>query len=159
MTPLASLAWANSYFSSRRLITVAWDNATNADQLKSLNQASDIINRFNYYGQKLDEAQEHEFPRVQPAELSTESTDTVATVPDAILRATAEIAYHLLDGWNPDIESDNLGLGGQGISSVRVTYDPNTTPPYKFLGLPSQMVWELLRPYIRDVGTLNVSRV
>src|SRR5690606_14958372 len=44
-------------------------------------------------------------------------------VPDAIRVACYEIAYSLLDGKDPEIELENLGISSQGISSVRTTYN------------------------------------
>jgi hypothetical protein len=162
----ADLAYANNYFETERLNADAWLNATNADQLKALLMATRFIDRFNFWGTKFDPDQTLEFPRDEEEDANNiiqseedEEEEETATVPDVIKRANAEIALHLLDGWNPDLENANLGMAAQGLSSAKVTYDPATTPPYRVMGLPSQTVWDLLRPYIRDVGTLEIRRV
>lgn len=96
-----------------------------------------------------DAAQVHEFPR---------GTDTV--VPDAIVMACYEIAYSLLDGKDPEIELENLGVESHGYSSVRTSYSRTHVPVEHIVNLvPSAIAWRLLRPFLRDDQAVKLARV
>ncbi len=94
-------------------------------------------------------AQVHEFPR---------GTDTA--VPDDIVRACYEIAYSLLDGKDPEIELENLGVESHGYSSVRTSYSRTHVPVEHIVNLvPSAIAWRILRPFLRDDQAVKLSRV
>lgn len=162
------------YF-SHRLHESAWSHSTKAEREAALVQATRIVDSLNYKGYKAavykllfddegkriypppsDEdiraaynSQVREFPR---------GTDT--TVPDDILMATWEIAYALLDGIDVDAELENLDVTSQGISSVRTTYDRrNVSIEHLYNGVPSMTAWRHLKPYLRDVKKIHISRV
>ena len=94
-------------------------------------------------------SQELEFPR---------GTDTV--VPDSIKFACWEITHALLDGVDPDLELENLGVVSQGLASVRTTYNRNHTQIEHIKnGIPSAAAWRYLRPFLRDGDAIKFSRV
>jgi len=149
MTPYITEDDADTYF-DEQLFTDAWDDTSESsgDRNRALIQATKIIDRLNFAGDKTSETQENEFPREE---------DT--TVPLDIQYACAEIAIKLLDGINPDMEVENLGLVSQGISTVKTTYDRSFVLEYMREGIPSAQAWSYLKPYLIDPNTIDVNRV
>jgi hypothetical protein len=131
-----------------RLNTLAWEEAVLENQEASLVQATEIIERLNFSGEKADSSQRLFFPR-----------DKDTAVPDAIQKACAEIALALLDGVDPEMEYQNLLMTSQGYGSVRSQYDRRQYQPHVINGVPSQIAWRYLKPYLRDPETVNISRV
>lgn len=163
---------ANEYFENR-LYEEAWSDASSADRIKALIKASQIIDALNFKGMKaavdayydedgnlLDDYTEED---LREADLSQElefprGTDT--EVPDAIKIACWEITHALLDGVDPDLELENLGVVSQGIASVRTTYNRNHTQIEHLMnGIPSAAAWRYLRPFLRDGDEIQFSRV
>lgn len=159
---------AIDYF-NHRLHERAWSEASVADRQKSLWAATLVIDTLNYKGYKAsvyalmqgvtcpsdaelraaEAAQALEFPR---------GTDT--TVPEAIERACYEIAHSLLDGKDPELELENLGVISQGYSSVRTTYQRSMVPIEHIInGIPNALAWRLIRPFLRDGEALKIDRV
>ncbi|TRZ52364.1 MAG: hypothetical protein D4S01_03100 [Dehalococcoidia bacterium] len=142
---------------NERLNVEAWDDAVDEDgsnfgevgtlTYKSLTMATKIIDRLNYAGEKYDEDQVNQFPRGE---------DT--TVPDDIGQACFEIALALLDGVDPQLEGENLGMTSQGYANVRSTYDRGIPAPHLVAGVPSLTAWRYLIPYLRDVYLIDINR-
>jgi len=130
-----------------RLSTEAWDNAEDADKTKALTMATKLIDRLNYLGNKTADAQVLQFPRGGDA-----------SVPADILEACTEIALKLLDGFDPELEFENLNMISQGYSNVRSTYDRSRVPEHLGVGIPSAYAWGLLKPYLRDFRTVDMHR-
>jgi len=173
----STVADANTYFDGRLYSTV-WSAASTPDKTKAMEQATRIIDRLNFAGEKhaahlvrfsltgrndfeisltlaqqalvLDAGltQATEFPR---------GDDT--TVPEDIFLACYEIAIALLDGVNPDEEFNDLGVVSEGYSSVRTTYDRTTVPEHTNAGIPSATAWRYLKPYLRSGHGVKLSRV
>lgn len=161
-----TLEEAHEYFDNR-LHEEAWSASTLEDRRRSLIRATQIIDGLNFKGEKsavhairqerrptaaelreADLTQELEFPR---------GTDT--QVPTAIKIACWEIAHALLDGVDPDLELENLGVVSQGIVSVRTTYNHDHNQVEHLIhGVPSAAAWRYLRPFLRDGGTIKLSR-
>ena len=175
-----TLVEADSYFASR-LHESAWSDADPADRPKALWAATQIIDTLNYKGHKhpvyvllqqyglqdipsavgsyssptaeelmtAEASQELEFPRGGDTE-----------VPLAIRRACYEIAHSLLDGKDPELELENLGIVSQGYASVRTTFSRTHVPVEHIVnGVPSSLAWRLLLPFLRDDDAIRVSRV
>ena len=140
-----------------RLDTDAWDDAVTADgsiageagsqTYKSVAMATKIIDRLNFLGSKLDADQANQFPR-----------DDDTDVPDDIKEACFEIALALLDGVDPQIEAENLGMISQGYANVRSTYDRGVGAEYIAAGIPSSTAWRYLLPYLRSPHFVDVLR-
>jgi len=143
----ATLLEAQAYFDAR-LNTDAWDDSLVTDKSKALMNATKIIDRLNFKGVKTDASQALQFPR---------DNDTV--VPDDIKFACAEVALALLDGVDPELEFENLNMVSQGYANVRSTYDRSLPSEHIAAGIPSVSAWRYLKPYLRDVNTVDVSRV
>jgi len=141
-----SVAEGDDYFDSR-LNSSVWDDSSEKEKRNSLIEASRLIDRLNFQGEKTDVTQLLQFPR---------SDD--AAVPRNIRFATYEVAIKLLDGIDPDLEKDDLRTSAQGYSSVRVSKDTGWVPEYIQAGIPSARAWHLLRPYLRDPLTIKLNR-
>jgi len=149
MTPYISEADAVTYF-DERLRTDPWDDTTESsgDRLRSLQEATRLIDRLNFYGTKTSSTQENEFPREEET-----------TVPTDIQYACAEVALKLLDGFDPEMEVDGLAIVTAGLSTVKTTYDRSFALEHTRAGIPSAIAWSFLVPYLRDPNTLDVNRV
>jgi hypothetical protein len=142
-----SVADAEIYFEGR-LHTDAWDDATSTEQKKALVEATRYMENLNYSGEKASTTQELQFPR---------DDDTV--IPTAVEECCAEIAFSLLDGIDPELEYENLGLKSIGVANARATYERQIIPEHILVGVPSARAWNLIRPYLRDARELTLSRV
>lgn len=168
-----TLVEANEYF-SYRLHEEAWTSSDSTERPKALIKATTLIDRLNFKGYKAavydilydedgDLISGITDEEIRTAELSQalefpRGTDT--EVPADIKIACWEIAYALLDGVEPDLELENLGVVSQGIASVRTTYNRTQTQiEHLFNGIPSATAWRYLRPYLRDADAVKLSRV
>jgi hypothetical protein len=162
------VAEADSYF-NMRLHEHAWSSTPAADRPKALWAATLIIDSLNFKGMKssvytlltsnpsasdedirtAEAGQPLEFPRGADVE-----------VPQAIRMASYEIAHALLDGKDPELELENLGIVSQGFGAVRTTYNRTQVPIEHIInGIPSSHAWRLLKPFLRDDEAIKLSRV
>lgn len=183
-----TLSDATDYFANR-LHEIAWSSADISDRPKALWAATRILDTLNYKGYKaavftllqsyglsdipnynvfqtrnaLLSLQAPSLAQIQAAEASQalefpRGSDTV--VPQAIEIACYEIAHSLLDGKDPELELENLGIISQGYSSVRTTYQRSQVPIEHLInGVPNAMAWRLIRPFLRDGDAIKVSRI
>lgn len=163
-----TLSEANAYF-DMRLHERAWTLAPVADRPKALLSATLVIDTLNYKGYKnpvyelLTADSDATGEQIRAAEASQvlefpRGADT--TVPEAIRIATYEIAHALLDGKDPELELENLGIVSQGYSSVRTTYSRTQVPIEHLVnGIPNALAWRLLKPFMRDDDAIRLSRV
>lgn len=163
-----TVAGANAYFDSR-LHEEAWTNSTAEDRPKALWAATLIIDALNYKGLKnsvynlLEEdelASDQEIREAETTQTREFPRDEDTEVPEEILVACYEIAYELLNGKNPDLELENLGVVSQGFGPARTSYGRNQTLVEHIIhGVPSMMAWEWLKPFLRDAVAVTLSRV
>jgi len=146
-TPYASVVEGDEYF-EERLFADVWEDATDADKLKALKMATRSIDRLNFKGAKASSTQSLQFPRGE---------DTA--VPQPIKDACCEEAFALLDGVQPDMEIENLGIVAEGFSSARTTYAKDVVLPHKVAGIASPISWRLLLPFLRSISTISLDRV
>jgi len=147
MSAYLTITEGNAYF-SKRLNADPWEDATNGNKTKALEQATAIIDRLNFAGDKAVDTQELEFPR---------GTDTV--VSSDIKSATAEIALALLDGVDPEIEFENLSMTAHKYGPVQTNYQRNTLQVHTLVGVPSVTAWRFLVPYLRDPQGVALDRI
>lgn len=133
------------YFAGR-LRSESWDSATADEKLRALNMATRAIDNLRFVGDKTDLAQDNEFPR-----------GSQGVTPQAIKDACAEMALALLDGFDPEIERDNLSAVSQGMSSARTTFDKQYMEAHKIAGFPV-VAWNLLVPYLVPAHNLKINR-
>lgn len=155
---LSSVANADAYFNNR-LYSQAWTNFSADDKQRALNQATLIINGFNFVGMKTQFDQDNEWPR---SEIRIDGLVVDSTlVPDPILIAQYEIALSLAMGIDPEREIRNLRVTSRGYSSVRTTYDPRLAPEHLTYGVPSALAWSYLSTYLNRgaQGGIKIHRV
>jgi hypothetical protein len=124
-----------------------WADATKEDKWRCLATATRLIDRLNFVGQKADADQALQFPR-----------SGATKVPIAIEQACYELALKLHMGLDPDTEARQLSVRLQGYGGSRTDYDRTFVPDYVRAGIPSQVAWNLLYPYLRDPNALSVVR-
>lgn len=151
ITPYATTLEGDQYMADR-LLTMAWDEATEAQRTKALKQATRNMNRIRYRGYKTDDAQVNEWPRFA---IPTMTDDTT---PDNIKIACIELAYSFLDGREEELEYENLQATNEGYVSVRRTYDRRSVPPHIVALIPSVAAWALIKPYLSRSGDILLSR-
>ncbi len=175
-----TVADATDYFANR-LHEFAWTKAKPVDRPKALTFATRIIDTLNFKGNKasvqtllnandcdsdIRDAIENEcvtHQQIQDASLAQalefpRGTDTV--VPEAIIVACYEITHSLLDGKDPEVELENLGVISQGYASVRTTYSRAHVPIEHLINfVPNALAWRWLRPFLRDEDVIILNRI
>lgn len=146
VVPYADSTYATAYFADR-LGTTTWDTTSSGDKSKSLAMATRAIDQLNFAGHKAVDTQLRQFPR---------GDDTA--IPDAIMRATCEIALSLLDGADPTADVNDLGLTKKAIGSAVNEWDSTFVQDFVAAGIPSLVAWSLLTPFLRDPRQVSVDR-
>jgi len=141
-----SLVDADNYF-NERLENSIWFETIVEDKTRALLTAVRYIDRLNYSGSKSNSSQNYEFPR-----------NGGVNVPLDIQYACCEIAYNLLDGRDPEFESEHVHVGTSNLSTVKVSKDTDNVPVYILHNIPSSLAWSYLRPYLLDTHTLCIQR-
>lgn len=167
----------NAFFSAR-LHSYDWDNASVADRLAALVQATELIDQFDYVGQKytvqaaLDAIEavngdsttdaNKEVLRLanlaQPLSFPRGSATT--DVPVEIETACYLIAKALLSGRDPDVDLEALASRGVQYGDLKTQYarGGNTQEHLAHL-IPSPQAWNLIRPFLRERNQFNLNRV
>lgn len=151
-TPYASLVEADQHFADR-VDTWAWDEATQPQQEKALSEATRILNRLRWRGNKTSSTQQNEWPR------DNVPTVTDGTTPDDIKRGSIELAYSLLAGDYSDERYEDQfvrreSIGGQGA----VTYTQTSYPPFLANGIPSMGCWAYVAKYLAKTNSIRLLR-
>jgi hypothetical protein len=171
-----TLSKANAFF-LQRLHNYDWDISTVEDRQKAMNQATELIDQFDYIGQKYtvqvvcdsiddasgdkttdasqlalrdaEEAQELEFPRGDSS-----------TIPTEIETACYLIAKALLSGRDPDADLESLSVKSAAYGGVRTAYDrTGNTQEHMAHLIPSPQAFNLIRPFFRERNLFDVKRV
>lgn len=143
-----TIANADEYFINQRLDSSLWINTPENQRQAALYQATRYIDRLNFLGEKTDEEQELEFPR-----------DDDTDIPQDIKYACMEIAFALLDGRDVEIEAEQVGEQAASLGPASLRVDPSMMNEAKAHGIPSIVAWRYLKPYLRRVDTVTLSRV
>ena len=121
-----TVAEADTYFSDR-LDVAAWTAADATQKAQALVTASSVLDDLDWTGTAISENQALAFPRSGyyfDPRVGTHIVLETGVVPDRILKATKELAYHLL---NNDGILDNTGLiKDLSVGSISLT---NVRPP------------------------------
>lgn len=159
---------ATEYFDGQ-LHKRAWYQAKVSDRPKALATATMLIDTLNFKGRKrtvceLLESNPHatdaEIRAAESAQILEFPRGTDTEVPIDIRIACYEIAHSLLDGKDPELELENLGVSSQGYESVRTTFNRAQLPIEHLINsIPSAIAWRKLRPFLRDGDALKLSRV
>lgn len=171
---------AEDYFNNR-LHEFAWSKAKPVDRPKALIAATRIIDTLNFKGNKAtvhallvansccldvyDAVKSNCVTQQQVQDASLQQNlqfprgeDT--EVPDAIVCACFEIAHSVLDGKDPEIELENLGVVSQNFASVRTMFNRNQVPIDHLINyVPNALAWRWLKPFLRDEDAIKIIRV
>ncbi len=167
-----TIARANDYFAVR-LHSELWDATTPLDRAKAIKTATTMMDHLNFAGEKHEAFLAREgFDAVCLTELQQKAIwDAGVTqglefprgsdifIPRDIELACYDLAFALLDGVDPEIEFQNQSTISEGFASVRDTKDRSFVQEHIHAGIPSLSAWSRLRRYLRDVGSIQLSRV
>lgn len=141
-----TVAKANNYF-RYRLDADSWDAVDVATKTKALVMSTKAIDRLSYVGEQTED-EPLAFPR-----------DFQTIVPVEVEHACYENALKLLDGVDPDTETDNLMTTSRAYGGVRTTFDRTSLGSHVVHGIASPTAWRLLAPFLNDAGALTLMRV
>jgi len=114
----ATVSEADSYFEDR-LDAAAWSSASEDIKAKALVTASQMLNGMNWFGIAVSESQTLAFPRTGSYfETRTGSQMPLNPIPQRIIVANYELAYHLLN--NDGLLDDTGQVESIGISSIDI---------------------------------------
>jgi len=174
VTYYGTLVEAEEYFGNR-LHEWAWSAASSGDKEKALIAARRLIDGLAYKGYKnavylvmetyaegvaltddqlaevraAEASQANEFPR---------GADTI--VPEDIRIAQYELAHSLLDNKDPELELETLAVASSTYGGVKTVYERGQVPIEHLINMiPNAVAWRLLRPYLRDGDSIELSRV
>lgn len=158
----------DDYFDTR-LHSDVWDNSSLTDKTKALYSATRYMDRLNYKGQKHtvyvviladEDATDEEIRVAEASQVLEFPRDADVNVPGDIEIACYEIAFALLDGVDPDIELEALGVQAQSYAGVRTTFNRDQQPIEHLIhGIASAFAWRLLKPFLRDGKAMRLDRV
>ncbi len=155
-----TMAAADAFFNNS-LSGKTWKKSSPDRKRLALLDATRIIDRLNFGGNKISDAQVLQFPRgntyTNIDEVIFATSDV--NIPNDIKTATYLIADKLLDGFDPDIEADIVAQGSTKYAGVTTTYNREFIPEHLVAGIPSARAWALLRPYIRDTREITLARI
>lgn len=142
-----SVEAADRYF-GMQLEGQRWAYTDRLRRVQALVESTAAIDRLNFAGDKVDPAQDLQFPR---------GTDT--TVPVDIQIATYENALALLKGINPATERENLNTTVQAYGNLRSYFDRTIVPEHFASGIASPKAWDRLLPYLQSRKELAMRRI
>lgn len=153
-------------FFGNRLHSFAWDNATGDDRIKALNQATELIDQFDYIGEKYavnvlgEDATCDEKQAAELTQLHAFPRGDTNDVPVEIEKACYLIAYELLDGRDPNRDLENLPMDQMAFGDARAGFvrDGNMLEHMTHL-IPSPQAFNLLRPFFRERNKFTVKKV
>lgn len=165
---------ANTFFSAR-LHSYDWDISNVDDRQKALVEATELIDQFDYLGQKntvyalllanpdTDYSTNENRPAIEAAELAQPlefPRDADTTVPEVINTATYLIAQALLSGRDPDADLENANVRASSYGGVVTRYDTSGNDQGHIAHLiPSPQAFNLIRPFFRERNLFIVKRV
>lgn len=158
-TPYISVDDADDYFTTR-LRSELWFASTPEEKLAALIGATDCIDGLKFKGLPEIDGQLQAFPRfLNITKNGCTVVQGTATTPDAVLKATCEIALTQLEGFDQEIEEQNLGVVTSAYSTVRTTFDSTVRRDFVRAGISSSVAWRLLYPLLGDFRTFRQRRV
>lgn len=141
------ITYANEYFTGR-LFGADWFSQPVDQREQAITQSTLLIDALNYQGCKTDPDQELEFPRNGDTE-----------VPKPIKEASCEIALALAKGVDLELQAEEISITSQRVSGFQTNYDTDKVNLRKVAGIPSQVAWLKIYPYLSNQGEVKVSRI
>ena len=127
----------------------AWTAATTQQKDAALAEATEIIDRLAYVGNKYSETQVNQFPRDVAA---------VTEVPTEVEKACAYIALSILEGKDLEQMYASQSITSTQYETAKVTYNRMRLPAHIMLGIPSVTAWRYLMQFLRDPRGIRVVR-
>ena len=146
LTSYVTLSEANAYFNNRLVIN-PWNDASDDNKSKALNMAAAALNRLNYAGEVNDSEQVHQFPR-----------DDDTAIPQPMKDACCLCAAVFLDDVTVDDLREEARFQFQAYGTVKQTYKDGNLPHF-MAGIPSAEAWDLIQPFLRQNGNVQLNRV
>lgn len=115
-----SLAEANSYFEDR-IDVAAWSEASDTQKSQALVTAASILEILDWAGTAVSDLQALAFPR-EGSYFDPRlgyPVDFTSTIPDRVIKAQYELAYHLLN--NDGLLDDSGGVDNLTIGPIQLT--------------------------------------
>lgn len=139
-----TLAEAEVYFSDR-IDAAAWEEASDDQKSKALVTASLSLNNYDWEGYAISDSQPLAFPRQGSYYEPKIGYEVVLdeNVPDRIIKATYELAYHYLN--NDGVLDDTGSLKSLGVGTINLDFDHSA-------GQKSSMVSALISPLLLRGG-------
>jgi len=114
-----TLLEAEEYFGAR-LFSDNWNNASEANKIAALIQATKRIDREKFYGDRVSSTQKLAFPRSGISYIDNVLYDGI--IPEQIKDATCEVAIYMLSN---DISQKDTNIGDKksvAVGSIKVEY-------------------------------------
>jgi hypothetical protein len=139
------VAEANSYFENR-LDVAAWTEASEAVKAQALVTATSVLNDQKWIGTAISDSQKLAFPRSGSYFDPRLGYEVYLTdeVPDRILNATYEMAYHLLN--NDGVLDDTGSVSNLQVGQISLSIKTSAST------IPSS-VKRLINPLLINAGT------
>lgn len=155
----------DAYFAAR-LFSWDWDTATTEDKEKALQTATDLIDQFDYLGDKYaiailgDDPSDEQRKAANLSQTNEFPRGDVDLVPAEIEYATYLIAQRLLSGRDPQMDLEGLSVKFERYGSVQSSYDRsgNTQEHLAHL-IPSPQAWNLIKPFLRERNVFVTKRM
>ncbi len=140
-----TVAEANSYFENR-LDVAAWTEASEAVKAQALVTATSVLNDQKWIGTAISDSQKLAFPRSGSYFDPRLGYEVYLTdeVPDRILNATYEMAYHLLN--NDGVLDDTGSVSNLQVGQISLSIKTSAST------IPSS-VKRLINPLLINAGT------
>ena len=138
----ASVTFADTYFSTRRLFNTNWTNATTGDRESALAWAAILLNNVKFKGEKVNLDDILDWPRTSVVKANhSYELYTNEELPIVLQYANCELALHLLEKDRTVLYEENLGLNSLSVSDISLSFD-NTR---KETTIPSY-IYNMLKP-------------
>ena len=166
-----SVAEGDTFFANR-LHRYDWEVSSAADKAAALTQAAELIDQFDYQGQKytiqavydaLPESEEITLAQIQAANAAQPHEfprGTTNTVPVEIEKAAYLIAQALLSGRDPEMDLENRTMKASRLGQLATQFDTegNTQEHIAHL-IPSPQAFNLIKPFFRERNRFTINRV
>jgi hypothetical protein len=144
-----SVVDASAYLVEYKLDYQAVWNATSlVQQTVAYNQAVRLVESLIFAGEKTDPVQLLDFPR-----------DGLTDVPENIVRAVYEIAFALIAGKDTQLEADTRSVVQTRGPLGNQTINPRYLTDARRHNIPSEVAWQYLCPFLRDVRSPVIERL
>lgn len=146
-------------FMTRRVHSWDWTNATLAEKVRAITNASQLVDKFNFIGHKVESDQFLQFPRQRTKSDGTIITIHNGQIPTPIIEAVYLIAEALLSGRNPEADFEGLITKVETFGPIRTEYERGRGPQEHLANLiPSPDAWQRIKPFLEINTGFDLNR-